>query len=123
MTSLEFSLGVSGNAQEKWQRTNAYMRDVQKAFRTRPAIRIQGNKRYFKLLLVLSKILCSHHVFIPHIALQFSCVRSLSALPSLKAGSDVFILISLQCLSACTYLTLNAQAKQSCLHIGINLVS
>lgn len=42
----------AGNAQEQWQRTDAYMRDVQQAFRSRPAIRLQGNDRYLKLLLV-----------------------------------------------------------------------
>ena len=32
--------------------TDAYMRDVQQAFRNRPAVKVQGNERYMKLLLV-----------------------------------------------------------------------
>lgn len=44
----------AGTAQERWQRTNAYMRDVQQAFRSRPAVRVQSNERYMKLLLVNS---------------------------------------------------------------------
>lgn len=42
----------STTAQERWQRTDAYMRDVQSAFRNRPAVRVQSNQRYMKLLLV-----------------------------------------------------------------------
>ena len=50
----EADFAGSGTAQERWQHTDAYMRDVQQAFRTRPAVRVQGNERFMKLLLVSS---------------------------------------------------------------------
>ena len=42
----------SESAQDVWQRTGAYMADIQQAFKQKPAVRIQGAERHMKLLLV-----------------------------------------------------------------------
>ena len=66
----EADFAGSGTAQERWQHTDAYMRDVQQAFRTRPAVRVQGNERFMKLLLVSSMSQRIERLQAPRMAVQ-----------------------------------------------------